>query len=130
MEVSHEPYKMHDERHGFSAQYAERRFPDSGVPGESSTDRANDGETLYKRRHGKEANLSHLREIDCEAFVHKEQPQKDRGGQSSLTAEQGRLIGHSETSPSYRVLLDGPCMKVVTSRNVTFREKEAEVKSP
>ena len=42
--------------------------------------RAKNGESPYKLWLGKEAELSHLREIGCKAYVHKELPDKDQGG--------------------------------------------------
>lgn len=44
--------------------------------------------------YGKEANLSHLREIGCKAFLRKDLPDGDQGGYLNPAADKGIFIGY------------------------------------
>lgn len=66
--------------------------------------------------------MSYLREIGCEAYMHKELMNRDQGKRLYPNAEKDRLIGYCENPPSFMVLSDGAGATVVTSRSVTLLE--------
>lgn len=96
------------------------RFTDIRGPNRLRT-RTNGGEASCKQWHGKNNKLSHLREIGYKAFLHKEQPERNRVGQMDTTTDEGKFIGHCENSPFFNVIFDGT--RVFTSRNVMFLEQ-------
>ena len=74
-------------------------------------------ETPYKKLHGKDTNLSHLKTIDARAFVRIKNPNK-----LDHPSWEGMVCGFSETeSNSYRIW-NPKTRRVVKSRNVVFIE--------
>ena len=82
-------------------------------------------ETPYKRLYGKDATLGHFRTIGARAFVHVE----TRGRKLDQRAWEGRLVGYSMDSTSYRVY--NPATGTVReSRNVIFIETPSAMPEP
>lgn len=73
--------------------------------------------TPYKALYGKDAFLGNLRVIGCRAFVHEETFTK----KLESRAWEGRLVGYSTTSKSYRIY-NSQSHRVRESRNVVFIE--------
>ena len=80
--------------------------------------------TPYKALYGKDAFLGDLRVIGCRAFVHEETFIK----KLESRAWEGRLVGYSMDSKSYRVY-NSQTRRVRESRNVTFIETPARIPS-
>jgi hypothetical protein len=88
--------------------------------------RLNDGDdeagmTPYERRTGRIPDVSFLRRIGCDAYVHVHKPQRKA---LDPAAVKGRLIGYTMYPKGYRVLL--PHNKIVTSPHVTFNETQSD----
>eukprot|EP00752_Nemacystus_decipiens_P010530 g9376.t2 len=73
--------------------------------------------TPYKALYGKEAYLGHVRDIGSRAFVHEETHTR----KLEHRAWEGRLVGYSTDSKSYRVY-NAATRRVRVSRNVVFIE--------
>ena len=73
--------------------------------------------TPYKALYGKDAYLGHLRVIGARAFVHEETHTR----KLEYRAWEGRLVGYSMDSKSYRIY-NNETRRVRSSRNVVFIE--------
>ena len=81
--------------------------------------------TPYKALYGKDAYLGHLRVIGSKAFVHHEAYTK----KLEHRAWEGRLVGYSMDSKSYRVY-NAETRRVRESRNVIFIETPSVMPPP
>jgi hypothetical protein len=73
---------------------------------------------------GKPPDLTHLRVFGCTAYVYDERQSVTK---FDPKARKGMMLGYSEDSPAYIVLVEG---RLITSRNVTFDEKRRFTSKP
>ena len=90
----------------FTAAFLGNRAPHSAIGMQSP----------YKTLHGREPDLRLLRVIGARAFVHVETYTK----KLDVRAVEGRLVGYSSNSKSYRVYIPGT-QRIVESRNIVHR---------
>ena len=74
---------------------------------------------------GKKPDISHLRVFGCKAFAYIPKEKRTKFDDHAIEAV---LVGYSERSKSYRLLLT-PTNKVIISRSVTFDENRATRKT-
>ena len=91
----------------FTAAFLSNRAPYSAIGMQSP----------YKMLHGREPDLRLLRVIGARAFVHVEMHTK----KLNVRAVEGRFVGYSSNSKSYRVYILGT-RRIVESGNVVFIE--------
>ena len=75
-------------------------------------------ETPYQLMWGKVPSVKHLRVFGARAFVHVPKELRSKLDPVSVA---GRMVGYSQTSKGYRILLDGS-NKVVVGRSIVFDE--------
>jgi hypothetical protein len=79
----------------------------------------NDFRSPYEIVNGKPPDVSYLRTIGCRAFVHASKPHRNA---QADRAREGRLIGYSQNSRCYRILMNATTGEIVETESVTFIE--------